>query len=162
LHTSKQWLGLSVSALSGSSGIDLGSLFGESDTSNPLTQAQLLAGATDVKKAGTGTVDGVAVTEYTGSYALSAAIAKLPANVRSNVNSAFKQAGLQSGTAKFTVWIDAQNIVRKDITVIDSSAFHETLTTTVTSVNQPVTVTAPPASQVYQISTGDLGSLSSV
>ena len=158
LHTDKQWLGLSVSSLSSGSGINLGSLFSQSDTSNPLTMTQLLAGSTDVKKVGTGSVGGVPVTEYTGSYALSTALNRLPASVRSSASTAFKQAGLDSGTAKFTVWIDAQNIVRKDVTEITSSTLNETITTTVTSVNQPVTITAPPASQVYALSGADLGS----
>jgi hypothetical protein len=159
LHTDKQWLGLSLSSLSGSSGgINLGGLFSSSDTSNPLTMTQLLAGAKDVQKVGTGTVDGVPVTEYTGSYALATAVGKLPASVRSGVSSAFKQAGLDSGTAKFTVWIDAQNIVRKDTTTLTSSVFSESLTTTVTSVNQPVTITPPPASEVYAVTPGALGS----
>jgi hypothetical protein len=158
LHTDKQWLGLSVSSLSSGSGTNLGGLFSSSDTSNPLTMTQLLAGAKDVKKAGTGTVNGVPVTEYTGSYSLASAVGKLPANVRSSVNSAFKQAGLASGTATFTVWIDAQNIVRKDITTLTSSTFSESVTTTVTSVNQPVTITPPPASQVYTVSPAALGS----
>jgi hypothetical protein len=158
LHTDKQWLGLSLSSLSGSSGINLGGLFSSSATSNPLTMTQLLAGATDVKKVGTGTVDGVPVTEYTGSYALATAVDKLPASVRSGVSSAFKQAGLDSGSAQFTVWIDAQNIVRKDTTTLTSSLFSESLTTTVTSVNQPVTITPPPASEVYTVDPGALGS----
>jgi hypothetical protein len=160
LHTDKQWLGLPLSALSGSSGLNLGSLFSQSDTSNPLTMTQLLAGATGVKKVGTGTVDGVPVTEYTGSYALTAAIGKLPASERSAVSSAFKQAGLDAGTARFTVWIDAQNIVRKDTTVLTSSTFSENLTMTVTGVNQPLSITAPPAGQVYTVTAGDLGSAS--
>lgn len=159
LHTDKQWLGLPVSSMSSSSGLNFGALFSQSDTSNPLTMTQLLAGATDVKKAGTGTVGGVPVTEYTGSYALTTAIGKLPASVRSSVSSAFKQAGLDSSTARFTVWIDAQHIVRKDITEVASSTFSESFTTTVTSVNQPVNITAPPASQVYTVSAASLGSI---
>ena len=158
LHTDKQWLGLPVSALSNSSGINLGSLFSQPDTSSPLTMTQLLAGATGVRKVGTGTVGGVPVTEYTGTYSLATSLDKLPASVRSEASSAFKQAGLDSGTAKFTVWIDAQNIVRKDITAISSSTFSENVTTTVTGVNQPVTITAPPASQVYTVTAAELGS----
>jgi hypothetical protein len=158
LHTDKQWLGLPVSTLSNASGLDLGSLFSQSDTSNPLTMTQLLAGATDVKKVGTATVDGVPVTEYTGSYTLAAALSRLPASVRSGVSSSFKEAGLGSGTARFTVWIDAQNIVRKEITVVTSSTLSETLTTTVTSVNQPVTITPPSASQVYAVTGADIES----
>jgi hypothetical protein len=158
LHTDKQWLGLPVSALSSSSGLNLGSLFSQSDTSSPLTMTQLLAGATGVQKAGTGTVGGVPVTEYTGTYSLATSLGKLPANVRSAASAAFKQAGLDSGTARFTVWIDAQNIVRKDTTVLTSSAFSENVTITVTGVNQPVTITAPPAAQVYTVTAAELGS----
>ena len=158
LHTDKQWLGLPVSALSSSSGFNLGSLFSQSDTSSPLTMTQLLAGATGVRKVGTGTVDGVPVTEYTGTYSLATSLGKLPASVRNSASSAFKQAGLDSGTASFTVWIDAQNIVRKDTTVLTSSTFSENVTFTVTGVNQPVTITAPPASQVFTVTAAELSS----
>jgi hypothetical protein len=162
LHTNKQWLGLPVSALSSSSGFNLGSLFSQSDTSSPLTMTQLLAGATGVRKVGTGTVDGVPVTEYTGSYSLATSLDKLPASVRNSASSAFKQAGLDSGDASFTVWIDAQNIVRQETTEISSSTFNENVTFTVTGVNQPVAITAPPASQVFTITAGDLGSTTTI
>jgi hypothetical protein len=159
LHTAKPWLGLPVSSLSSGSGLNLNSLFSQSDTSNPLTMAQLLAGAKDVKAVGTGTVDGVPVTEYTGTFALASAVDRLPASERSAVNSAFKQVGLTTGTARFTVWIDAQHIVRKDDTVLESSTFSENISMTVTSVNQPVAITSPPASQVYPLSSADMGSV---
>jgi hypothetical protein len=158
LHTDKQWLGLPVSSASSAAGLNLGSLFSQSDTSNPLTITQLLAAATDVKMVGTGTMDGVPVTEYTGTYTLATALDKLPASVRSATSAAFKQSGLGAAKARFTVWIDAQHIVRKEITVLASSTFSESITITVTSVNQPVTITPPSAGQVYTITSADLDS----
>ncbi len=70
LHASRPWLAIPVSALSKSSGINLSQLFSQATSTSPLNESQLLTGATGVRKAGTRTLDGVPVTEYTGTVAL--------------------------------------------------------------------------------------------
>jgi hypothetical protein len=145
LHTSKPWLEVPFSSLKSGKGQSLSSLLRQLQTSNPLTQTKLLAGATDVKKVGTGTIDGVPVTEYTGSYSMTQALAKLPASLRASLSQDIEKAGFKS--ARFTVWVDGQHQVRKSIITEAGSSFTETVTTTVTSINQPVSIQVPSASQ---------------
>jgi hypothetical protein len=154
LHTTKPWMEVPLSTLSQSTGLNLGSLIDQAQTSSPLTQTQLLAGATDVRQAGTGTVDGIPVTEYTGSYTMSAALAKLPASVRGQLDQVLREAGINR--AQFRAWIDGQHQLRKEIVTEDASTFTETVTITVTSVNQPVTISVPAASQTATLSASDL------
>jgi hypothetical protein len=149
LHTSKQWIAISFSSLSKASGVNLGSLFSQLQTSSPLSQSQLFAGATNVRRVGTGVVDGVPVTEYTGSVSMTQALAKLPASLRTSLGADIEKAGI--GAAKFTEWIDAQHQVRKVVVTETGSAFSETITTTVTSINQPVTIQVPPASETTSL-----------
>lgn len=157
LHTGKPWIGLPLAALSAGSGLNVSSLLQQLDTSSPLTQARLLAGAKNVKAIGTGTVAGVPVTEYSGTYSMSAALARLPADVRASLGKSFSQAGLDSASTSFRVWIDRSHLVRKQIATLKSSKLSETIVTTVTSINQPVTIAVPPASQVYTLSQSQLG-----
>jgi hypothetical protein len=145
LHTSKPWVELPVSAISAKSGINFGSLLNEARSSSPLTSVQLLAGASDVKKVGTGTVGGVPVTEYSGTTTIATALSKLPADTRAGLQKAISATGIK--TATFNVWLDSGNQARKTIVTENGTALSDTITTTLTSVNQPVTVTPPPASQ---------------
>jgi hypothetical protein len=145
LHSTKPWIELPLSALSGSTGLNLNSLIDQAQTSSPLTQTQLLAGATDVRTVGTSAVDGVPVTEYAGAYSMSAALARVPADVRGQLGQIMQKAGING--AQFRVWIDGQHQVRKEVVTMDASAFTETVAITVTSINQPVTISAPTASQ---------------
>jgi hypothetical protein len=145
LHTGKPWVEVPVSELSQSTGLNLGSLFSQLQASSPLTQAQLLAGTTEVRTVGTGTVDGVPVTEYSGTYSTTVALARLPASVRGPLGQELRKAGIRS--ARFEVWLNSQHQVRKYVVTETGSAFAETVATTVTSVNQPVNVAVPTASQ---------------
>ncbi len=149
MHTTKPWIAIPVSALTKASGVNLGSLFSQLQTSSPLSQSQLFAGATDVRKVGTGVIDGVPVTEYSGSVSMTAALKKLPADLRGSLGSLIKKAGISS--ARFTEWLDAQHQVRKVIVNESGSSFAETITTTVTSINQPVSIAKPPASQTTSL-----------
>lgn len=145
LHTSKPWIAVPFSALNKVSGLNLGSLLSQAQSSSPLTQSMMFAGANNVRVVGTGTVDGVPVTEYSGTISMSAALAKLPASDRAALNSEIAKAGIKS--AKFTAWVDAQNRVRKSVVTENGTALSETITTSITSINQPVSIQAPPASQ---------------
>jgi hypothetical protein len=154
LNTGKPWAEMPVSGLNASTGLNLGSLFSQLQTSSPLAQTQLLAGATNVRTVGTGTVDGIPVTEYAGTYSTSAAIAKLPADVRGPLSQDLQKAGITS--AKFRIWVDNKHQVRKDVVTEVSGAFTETITTTVTSINQPVSISVPAASQTTTLSASAL------
>jgi hypothetical protein len=156
LHTSKPWIAISFSALSKATGVNLTSLFSQLQTSSPLNQSQLFAGATNVRQVGTSVINGVPVTEYTGSVSMSKALAKLPASLRTSLGADISKAGISS--AKFTEWLDAQHQVRKVIVTETGNSLTETITTTVTSINQPVSIQVPSASQTTTLPASFLNS----
>src|SRR6201994_4025328 len=127
----------------------------QSGSNDPLTQTQMLSSSTNVKKVGTATINGVATTEYTGTYPVSAGLAKLPAATRSTIAAQLKALGLT--TEHFTVWLDDQQQVRKIVTTEKGSSVQVATTIVVTSVNQPVTATLPPASQTATVPSSELG-----
>jgi hypothetical protein len=145
LHTSKPWIEIPFSAVSKATGVNLGALLSQLQTSSPLTQTMMFAGATNVRTVGTGVVDGVPTTEYTGSVSMTEAIAKLPASLRTSVDQQIRKAGISS--MRFTAWVDGQHQVRKEVITETGSSFSETMTITIGSINQPVSIQVPPASQ---------------
>ena len=150
LKQSKPWLSISTAQLGRSSGINLGQLLSGATDSGPASQNQMLAGASSVRQVGTSTLDGVPVTEYTGTIDIAKAIDALPAADRAGLQQALQQAGLT--TEKFTVWIDGSHLVRKSVVRASGSKFSETATTAITSINKPVTVTVPPAGETAPLS----------
>jgi hypothetical protein len=145
LHTSKPWVEIPFSALTKATGVNLSSLLSQLQTSSPLNQSQLFAGAESVRKVGTGVVDGVAVTEYSGTLSMAKAIAKLPASLRASLGSDIQKAGISS--ARFTEWVDGQHQVRKTVVDETGSIVSEAITVTVTNINQPVNIAIPSAGQ---------------
>lgn len=158
LHTAKPWFEIPLSGLNKITGLNLDSLINQTQTSSPLTQTQLLAGATNVRQVGTGTVDGVPVTEYAGTYSMSAALAKLPSDLRDSVSQAMQKAGFNKAQAQFQAWIDGQHQLRKEVVTVDGSEITETITMTVTSINQPLAISVPPASQTTTLPASVLNS----
>jgi hypothetical protein len=159
LHLTKPWLGIPLSALSKGTGINLSQLFNQATSSSPLNESQMLAGASDVRKVGTGTVNGVPVTEYTGTLSLDKGIQNLSGSVKAQVQKEITEAGLK--TATFTVWIDAQSVLRKAVIVEHGTALNETITVTVDTLNRPVKIAVPTASQFSPLPSGALSGLNS-
>jgi hypothetical protein len=144
----KQWIELPFSELKGN-GAALSQLISQAQSSDPLSDAQLMAGAKNVQTVGTGTVDGVSVTELEGSEPVNAALAKLPASTRASLGQEMEQLGV--GQVQFHVWVDGQHNVRKIIVKEVGSTLNETISMTVTSINQPVSISLPSTSQVTTI-----------
>jgi hypothetical protein len=159
LHLTKPWLGIPLSSLSKGTGINLGQLFSQATSSSPLNESQMLAGASHVRKVGTGTIDGVAVTEYTGTLSLDKGIQYLSGSVKSQVQKEITAAGLT--TATFTVWIDANNTMRKAVVHENGANLTETVTVTVATLNQPVNIKVPAADQTSPLPSSALSGLSS-
>jgi hypothetical protein len=153
-ETGKPWLEIPVSELSKVSGANFSQLL-QNGSNDPLVQAQMLASSDNVKKVGTATINGVPTTEYTGTYPVSAGLAKLPAASRSKIAAQLKQLGLT--TEQFTVWLDDQQQVRKVVSSAKGTSESVASTIVVTSVNHPVTATIPPASQVSTVPASELG-----
>jgi hypothetical protein len=152
MHLTKPWLAIPVSSVSQSTGIDLGQIFSQATGSGPLAQSQLLAGATSVRQVGTGSIDGVPVTEYTGTIALDKGLAFLSGSTKTEVQQQMAADGFT--TATFDVWIDGQHISRKAVVTEVGKTVTETITTTITSINQPVNIAVPPTDQTSPVPTG--------
>jgi hypothetical protein len=153
-QTGKPWIEIPASEMSKVSGASFSQLL-QNGSNDPLVQAQMLASSTDVKKVGTATINGVATTEYTGTYPISAGLAKLPAASRSKIASQLQQMGLT--TEHFTVWLDDQQQVRKVVNSARGTSESVASTIVVTSVNQPVSVPVPSAAQVATVPASELG-----
>jgi hypothetical protein len=151
----KPWVKMPLSGISKASGVNVSQLFQQAESSNPLVQTQMLASSANVRKVGTATVDGVPTTEYTGSYPVSAGLAKLPASARAKIAPQLQAMGLTTQT--FRIWLDSQQQVRKVITSDQGTSEQVTSTVQVTSINQPVTVSLPPASQTATVPASALG-----
>lgn len=150
LSGGKTWVEVPYSELSqATGGVNLGQIIQQAQNNSPLLQTQLLAGATGVRKVGTSTINGVPVTEYTGSYSMSAAIARMPASSRAALRQQTATAGIKS--VDFDVWVDGQQQARKLVLTEHGSLENLTMTMLVTSINQPVTAQLPPASQTVTI-----------
>jgi hypothetical protein len=145
----KPWAKISFSDLQQGTGVNLSQLTQQVQNSNPLMQTQMLAAAKDVRAVGTQTIDGVTTTHYTGTYSLSAGLAKLPASQRAVAQKGLQTLGVK--TVRFNVWIDGQHQTRKIVVAEAGSVENMTMTMQVTGINQPVSVTLPPASQVATI-----------
>jgi hypothetical protein len=159
LHLTKPWLAIPFSSVSKGAGIDLSQLFNQATTSSPLNESRMLAGASDVRKVGVGTVNGVAVTEYTGALNLHKGLQQLHGSVKSQVQKEITAAGLT--TATFTVWVDSHNIMRKAVIHENGASLTEAITVTIDTLNQPVNINVPAASQTSALTSGALGSLGS-
>jgi hypothetical protein len=153
-ETGKPWLKLPFSQLKKASGVNLGQLIQQAQSDSPMLQTQMLAAAQNVRTVGTQTIGGVQTTEYTGTYPISAALAKLPASMRGPIQQHLQTMGLTS--ARFTVWLDAQHQTRKIIVVEHGSSQQMTMNMQVNSINQPVKVILPSASQVATVPTSAL------
>ena len=152
--TGKHWVKIPSSEFNAAGGLNLSQLLQQAQNTNPLVQTQMLAGATDVRTVGTSVLGGVTVTEYTGTYPMTAAIARLPASERAKVSQLVEQEGIAS--VDFKVWVDNQHQVHKMIITEQGSTFSETFTMSVTSMNQPLNTALPPASDVASIPPGVL------
>jgi hypothetical protein len=158
LHTTKPWLVIPVSALSKSSGVDLSQLFSQATSTSPLNESQLLSGASGVRKVGTGTIDGVPVTEYTGNVSLGKGLQYLTGSARAAMQKQITAAGLT--TATFTVWVDGQRVMRKAVITEHGTALTEVVTVAISTINQPVNIQVPAADQTTALPGGALGSVS--
>jgi len=155
LHLTRPWLAIGVSAMTPSTGVNFGELFTEASSSGPLTESQLLAGATSVSEGGTSVVAGVPVTEYTGTIPMTQGASLLSGSAKAQLQQAITADGFR--TATFTAWIDAQHMVRKAVVTEVGKTVTETITTTITSVDQPDKVSVPPANQTAPLPGSDLG-----
>jgi hypothetical protein len=148
----KPWVKVDLSALSalaGTSGASLAKLIQSLQSNNFTSQAQLFTGAENTRLAGTQTVDGVTTTEYMGSLTAAAALKALPAGFRQALAPELQALG--NSPVSFREWVDGQHHVRKMAEVEKVNGDTVTTTINITAINQPVSITLPPASQTFLI-----------
>ena len=157
LHAGKPWLVIPVSSLSKSSGVDLSQLFSQATSTSPLNESQLLTGASGVRRVGTGSIDGVPVTEYTGTVSLDKGLQYLTGSAKAAMQKQITAAGLT--TATFAVWVDGQRVMRKAVITEHGTAVTEVVTVAISTINQPVNIQVPAAGQTSALPSGALGSV---
>jgi hypothetical protein len=146
----KPWIGITFSQISkATGGLNFSQLIEQAENNSPLAQTQLLAGADHVRVVGHGTINGTPVTEYAGTIQMSTALRAVPASIRAKVQQFAKTAGIQS--TQFTVWLDSSQQPLKEVVQERGTSLSETITIVVNSLNKPVTVPVPPASETVMV-----------
>jgi hypothetical protein len=149
------WAEIPLSTLSGGASSAISQSLQQLQNSNPLAQTQILAASHDVHQVATQVINGVATTEYAGTVSASAALSTLSPSMKSELAPELNQI---SGDISFNIWLDSQHLVRK-VTENETVAGQAvSVSMTITSVNKPVTVAVPPASQVDVLSQNGLNS----
>jgi hypothetical protein len=141
----KPWVKIPFSSLR-TVGLNLAPLIHQIQSDNPLAQVQMLKGATNVREVGSQTVNGIATTEYSGVLHAKAALAKLDPSMQKVLRPALSTTGIT--IIRFHVWVDGQHLVHKMAEVLSGGGYRVSSVVVITSVNQPVHIQAPPASQV--------------
>jgi hypothetical protein len=144
LPTGKTWMKFGLSALKGKSA-SFAQLINSMQSNNFTNQAQLFAVAKNAHVVGPATIDGVATTEYAGSFKASDAIGALSPSVRDVLGAQLKSLG--DSTISFHEWIDGQHHMRQVIENETVKGHAVTTTMNVTGINQPVQIPLPAASE---------------
>ncbi len=143
----KPWIMGSYAGMSSSSGLNLGSLLGLLQASNPMTQTQLFGYGTNLRMMGHSRWDGSRMTEYGGHYMLSSLFNQLGSSsgMRPMVAS-WMNSGIQM--TRFRVWMDHAHMVRKLVLIEVAGNTTVTITLLVNSFNRPTQISTPPSTVV--------------
>ena len=147
----KQWAEIDLSGIHGSLG-SLSSLLDSARSENPTTQIAALVASGTVTKVGTETVDGQSTTHYSGTLdasqllKASSAESKLSASQLSSLQSMLQTAGVT--TAKIDTWIAADGLPVQETYSEQTSQGTVSGNLSMSDWGAPVSVGAPPASEV--------------
>ncbi|MGN6792416.1 MAG: hypothetical protein ACTHJW_08500 [Streptosporangiaceae bacterium] len=141
----KPWLKLDLSGLKNTPLGSITQLVHNLQSNNFLNLTQLFAATKNVRVVGKRTVDGVATTEYAGSFHADQALKALSPAYRKVLGPEFQALG--DTLVSFHIWVDGQRYTRKATEVETING--ETISTTVIvrAINQPVHIAIPPASE---------------
>jgi outer membrane murein-binding lipoprotein Lpp len=152
------WVEIDVAAAAKKLGLDTQSL--TSGQSNPAQFLEYLrADGGSVHVTGTARVRGVQTTAYTGTVDLS----KVPGTDASSMKGAIAGVIAATGTSMIPIeaWVDSKNLIRRFTLTIPLSADGRRVDTKVTveffAFGPQRPVTAPPASETYEMSAAALG-----
>jgi hypothetical protein len=142
----KPWASISLKQISKTSGLDLSSLL---DNSSPDQTVKLLTKSNDLKYVGTDTVDGVSTRHLAGTVDLAATYPTLDAASQKTLTSLVKDLDVKN--VHIDLWVNAQQIPVKVVESYTSKMGQGSSTMVLSALNAPVTITAPPASQVASL-----------
>jgi hypothetical protein len=109
LTEGKQWIKVDLAELAKQRGTDLSSFLNASPT--PTNALAYLAGASDVKKVGSESVQGTKTTHYEVTVDLQRAASRAKGTVRASLERAISQSRLK--TLPLDVWVDGSGYIRK-------------------------------------------------
>jgi hypothetical protein len=145
----RPWAKISIASLPNHASLQ--KLFAQTQQSNPLTAmgnpaglARFLAAAKHVRIVRNQSVDGVPATEYSGVIDLRALAPSMPSSAQPMLGSL--------GPAAVKFWIDRQHQMRQMDMRLAFGKVSMVMAAHVTSINQPVQIVPPPASEVSSIS----------
>ncbi|HWG23105.1 hypothetical protein [Actinospica sp.] len=156
----KQWGEIDLTQANGSLG-SLSSLVDSAKNQNPTTQISALVASGDVAKVGTGTVDGQQTTHYSGTLTpgelatLSAKSGQLSASQISTLKSLMQTGGVSS--EKIDLWISSSGLPVEMKYSSKTSAGTVTGDMHMSDWGASVAIGAPPASQVYDMTSALTG-----
>jgi hypothetical protein len=142
----KPWVSVSVKKISALTGIDLDSLLNNASADQTV---QLLTKASNVKYVGTEQVNGVSARHLAGTVDVSKVFAALTAiekTQQKQLESLVDSLGMKNN--KIDLWVNDKNIPIKVVQSYDSKLGPGSSTMFLTDLDGPVSVKAPPASQV--------------
>jgi hypothetical protein len=142
----KPWVKLSFASLKSGKGVSLAPLIHQLQSTNPLAVAQMFPSARNIRRAGSQVINGVPVTEYTGTLQVGTALRRVAPDVRKLIGPAMSASGVT--TATFRVWVDGQHQIRKLVEHQSGRRYQATVTMLVTSVNRPLRIQLPPPHRV--------------
>ena len=158
----KTWAKLSLSSM-GSLGSTFQAMIDSAKNTDPTSQLQPLLASGDVHKVGTETVDGVQTTHYAGTvdpataFDSSQAAKNLTSAQIAQLKSTLKSSGVTTET--IDVWVASDGLPVREQVSATSSAGATKVDMHMSGWGSPVSITAPPADQVGDISSL-MGSLS--
>jgi hypothetical protein len=150
----KPWASLDLASLGTGNNI-FSSLVDEVKTSDPAQQLQSLLASGDLKSMGTETVNGEQTTHYHGTVDPTTALTSsttaknLTSAQIAQLKSLFNSIGLKNEV--MDVWIDGQGLPVKEQVVDTTNLGKSTAVMNLSGWGQPVSITAPPSSQVSSI-----------
>jgi hypothetical protein len=143
----KPWIKLDLSTLKNTPLASVAQLVRSVENNSFLNLAQLFAATKNVHVVGKQRVGGVPTTQYAGSFKAPELSRALAPGLRKTLASALKALG--NGTVSFHMWVDGQHRPRKTTEIETINGEIISTTVNVTSVDQPVQITPPPASQTF-------------
>ncbi|GHE41715.1 MULTISPECIES: DUF1396 domain-containing protein [Streptomyces] len=153
----KNWIKFDLSGTDAGKQLDqMGGLGAASQADqNPAAQSNILAGADDVKKIDTATVDGVRTTHYRGTIAVDDM--DEPAFTKSGVTEEQRRKAVEQyrkmGVDELTMdmWVGGDDRMKQFRVRSDADKGPMDMTFTVLDYNKPVNVTAPPAGKTADL-----------